>query len=623
MKKINRGFLFYFGILLAILLGAFLICVVIMILSPGTSIFGLKYYKEDKSKSFQTMDVYEYIPNSISGEWFSFNEEGEYQFSVTTKNSGKQNYFVLVDSSKAVNYYVESESPIGLTDINSVSIEGIDDISTVCAIAEGKIAFTKEGTYKATINTEKYVFKVGKDFKYTTYKPTDSPKDVVRVEVLNKYAFENGQLEVFSAGEYVVRSEKNENYFAIATEDKKGINLTYYSIVSEPTISDETSFEIVGEKDPSSICKVEDGKLKFIKEGKFKIKFKTAESWVDYLVYVDSSLTPVYLLDKNLEGKIISINDGGKYSANVSYYIYKNDEEFSKYEINTIKINSNLHNVKIIKSNATYQNYEFMRVYVDNKTSGFTTSSVETLMSVKYYSDTKELVIDALVPEGFWEIGNNSSIFVQIPESINTANVHFEINAGRGDVSFGDVKTDSNSNPNTLYIKSLSVKTTASFGVTNYAVIGDNASGLFGDVYLEAENMSVLSTITANNIVIKTKTGNSNFNVGARAFNAKQSILIDTESSYNHYGEIVCQNNIILKNVYGEQNFSNITGNVVIDDASRKCDYDFNTIDGNLLAGKPATETSKEVKIDSCNIRYYEITKTVDVHTTGKFEKKQ
>ena len=47
MKKLNKGFMFYFGILFAVLVAAFLICVVIMVLSPGTSIFGLTYFKAD------------------------------------------------------------------------------------------------------------------------------------------------------------------------------------------------------------------------------------------------------------------------------------------------------------------------------------------------------------------------------------------------------------------------------------------------------------------------------------------------------------------------------------------------------------------------------------------------
>ena len=60
MKKVNRGFLTYFFIFLGILLAAFLICVVILIFSPGTSIFGLKYFKQDVSVDYQDTDVYEY-----------------------------------------------------------------------------------------------------------------------------------------------------------------------------------------------------------------------------------------------------------------------------------------------------------------------------------------------------------------------------------------------------------------------------------------------------------------------------------------------------------------------------------------------------------------------------------
>lgn len=74
MKKLNKGFMFYFGIFFAILIAAFLICVVIMVLSPGTSIFGLKYFKANDHETYSKMEVYEQTPTE-DGNVYTFKEE--------------------------------------------------------------------------------------------------------------------------------------------------------------------------------------------------------------------------------------------------------------------------------------------------------------------------------------------------------------------------------------------------------------------------------------------------------------------------------------------------------------------------------------------------------------------
>lgn len=74
MKKLNKGFMFYFGIFFAILIAAFLICVVILVLSPGTSIFGLKYFKTTDQETYTKMQVYEKT-STADGEVYTFKEE--------------------------------------------------------------------------------------------------------------------------------------------------------------------------------------------------------------------------------------------------------------------------------------------------------------------------------------------------------------------------------------------------------------------------------------------------------------------------------------------------------------------------------------------------------------------
>ena len=69
MKKINKGFVFYLLLLLGVLFAGFIVCVCILIFSPGTSIFGLKYYKVENEKLFDKAQIY-----SVSGDTYEKND---------------------------------------------------------------------------------------------------------------------------------------------------------------------------------------------------------------------------------------------------------------------------------------------------------------------------------------------------------------------------------------------------------------------------------------------------------------------------------------------------------------------------------------------------------------------
>ena len=59
MKKVKKGITFYIALLLGLLLAAFVICVVIMVFSPGTKIFGLSYYKASDVGEYYYAAVYD------------------------------------------------------------------------------------------------------------------------------------------------------------------------------------------------------------------------------------------------------------------------------------------------------------------------------------------------------------------------------------------------------------------------------------------------------------------------------------------------------------------------------------------------------------------------------------
>ena len=624
MKKINKGFLFYLLIVLGILIGAFLICVAIMIFSPGVSIFGISYYKENKSQSFQTADMYEFISNKLDEsqeEWFKFYKEGYYEFNIETKESELNKYFIVVDNTLNTQYYITCDNPNKIQGIDEINIEGIDNPSSVCKIVEQKLAFLEAGVYKVNISSKNYVFAVNKDLTYKTYTACNSPKNVIKIEEQNNFSIEDKNFKVLSEKDYFVKDKYGVKYYCTAEKINDELKTVYYKLLNEtPEIENENSFKIIGEKNVAEICEFSEGALKFFKNGKFKIELKNKNQTQLYYVFVNSDLIPTYYNFVNFDGEIIKIIEGNNlFEANISYYKYKNDVSFESLDVAAIKVNSNLHSVKILKANSNYDNYEYMRVYINNKTSGFITNNLTNVkMEVKYYSDIKVLEINALVPEGFWTIGNTSSIFIQIPQSRNTTMMDLDIKAGKGSVVIGDSQT-SGVLPNEMKVRSLKVKTSGLLEITKYAIIGSDT--FTSDVNLEAKIISINSTITAKNINILTNEGDSNFNKNGQAFIA-DSINISSNNSYNEFGKI--KGNLTLYNIYGEQIFSEIIGNVKIDNNSRKCDYNFNKkIEGNLIAGQKETETVKEVKLDSCNITYFNVTGQTDIHTTGEIIKKE
>lgn len=318
----------------------------------------------------------------------------------------------------------------------------------------------------------------------------------------------------------------------------------------------------------------------------------------------------------------------------MTVYATKEDEQSTgdkvlfrnaSYPIENIEIVSNLYSIDIFESNSTDGvNYTEFHININTDLSGFTTDRKELDISVNYYQDTKTLKIQAITPDGFWVTGNTSSISVQIPSTFDASNINLNVDAGKGSINVGDSKYDANLEPNVLELKSANLKANSLISITEYALIGSGS--LKDNCSFESAGgaISINSKITANNVTIKGHGSNFKFNQNGEAFAAANINVEITEGTYIYFGTINATN-ITLKNTYGKVYFSDITGSVVVSADSKKCDYEFKNITGDLTVGNAAVAAVEEVspaipekKTEGCNIKVEgTISGVVDIHTTG------
>ena len=645
MKKVNRGFLTYFFIFLGILLAAFLICVVILIFSPGTSIFGLKYFKQDVSESYQATDVYEYNSNM---DWFE--KKGEFNptlVNYTLKNGSQGSYLfvylVLQNSSYDVLRFVESEEQPLYEDAKISTYSNgkyADAPEDSYSISDNKISFKSPGDYLIYFYGEAFMlakptrfYRVNEDLSYSYYEYDgvgiisaegnidDEQQTITRIEVPGVFVLENGVFSPIATGDYfldgITSDGEQGTHKIILTDHSQQV----FKAAAEPT--GITNFAIEGIVDTASVATLADGKLTFLSAGTYTLKAQTESSTTTYRVEVGTDLAVKYYVVSEIPRYVLSVTTGGL-TLKAGYYSYVDDTQLTDLDIETVKVVSNSHSVQVIRATPTDENSGYMRVFVDNKTTGFTTGDVVTSStSIKYYRDTKTLEITANIPEGFWVTSNSSQIIVRLP---NTSlenmlkDFNYDIDAGKGSVSIGDEYSKSNLTPSSLGIAGLNVKTTGSLGITSYVTFNTSNAELstLGAINLEVGSASIATTIKASSVNIKSG-GNLNLNPEGVAIESNGDVRIETTDSYSSYGDIKISDlsaKLYLKNTYGEQKFSSVEGDVEISQDSRNCDYSFENINGNITAGKAATENEEEVKIN-CNITIGTLIGINDIHTTG------
>lgn len=564
MKKVNRGFLTYFFIFLGILLAAFLICVVILIFSPGTSIFGLKYFKQDVSVDYQETDVYEYN-SDIS--WLV--ENGSFNPTVVnyTLKNGKQGSYLFVDltyqsgGSQVENTarFVEREEEKNVY-LHSTKIELYSEGALINApdesytITDNRISFNSPGDYfiyYGEVLDRNYTrfYRVNEDLSYSYYeydgtwitgadgRTNDEQQTITRIEVPGVYVLENGIFSPIATGDYILNGITSEGeqdtYKVVLTNHGQQV----YKVVTEPT--GITNFVIDGFADTSSIATLSDGKLTFISAGTYTLKAQTSSSTTTYRVEVGTDLTVTYYVNSEIPRYVSQVSNGGL-TLKAGYYSYVTDTQLTDLDIETVKVVSNSHSVQVIRATPTDENSGYMRVFVDNKTTGFTTGDVVTSStSIKYYRDTKTLEITANIPEGFWVTSNSSQIIVRLP---NTSlenmlkDFNYDIDAGKGSVSIGDEYSQSNLTPSSLGIAGLNVKTTGSLGITSYVTFNTSNAELstLGAINLEVGSASIATTIKASSVNIKSS-GNLNLNPEGVAIESNGDVRIETTDSYSSY----------------------------------------------------------------------------------------
>lgn len=287
---------------------------------------------------------------------------------------------------------------------------------------------------------------------------------------------------------------------------------------------------------------------------------------------------------------------------NMSVYDSKDDSQEndsvllsnSLYTIDKIEINTPVHSVKVFKNNELLggTNFDQFVVIFNSKNFGFTINKInKSDILVKYYLDTKTLAIDAVGPEGFLSFGENMDVVLQLPPTYITNNIELEINSKKN-IKIGDsLETPGNEHPTPISFKSLNLSTERDIVVTNYVNIGESARA---NCSLKSVNgtITVDTLIRANNLDIEAGESTLTFKED-QSFDLTGKLSIITDGTFVHLGKLNASD-IYLKNKYGKIYFNDITGNVIVDKNSFKCDYDFKNINGYLIVGSYLDEDMVE-----------------------------
>ena len=284
-------------------------------------------------------------------------------------------------------------------------------------------------------------------------------------------------------------------------------------------------------------------------------------------------------------------------------------DKLNNLDIENISVITNAHDLTLMHKTAGDKDLDLFNIEIKNGTSGFASGDVYPAeKSVKYFKDTKTLEVYAKIPLGFMVTGNSSSVNIYFPVGYESKNINLIVENAegkqtKGSVLIGDAKSPSNLKPAETLINSISIKATKGLTITEYAKVVNAAA----DSKIEVNGkIDIKSTLYANNLTIISKSGANNFATDKDAMVVTGALIIDTESVTANYGNVYA-GTINMKNVYGEQNFSNVTTTTLeVSGDSSRCDYTFKIVNiasgaGNFKVGTRASETEKENLAGKCN----------------------
>lgn len=233
MKKLNKGFMFYFGILFAVLVAAFLICVVIMVLSPGTSIFGLKYFKADDHEVYSKMEVYEQTPTE-DGSVYTFKGEAFFTDSSYTINK-------IIITSNAHDIKIVKANP-AFKDPNSFLIDVTN--STHGFSTEKDVDSSKSIRYYTDSGILEILAKVPEGFWVTGNSSSILIQFPISFEASNISLKINGGTGDVQIGDSKTNSNMNPNCitFKSAQVEANSVSVSEYGQIGTPTKLDNCSF---------------------------------------------------------------------------------------------------------------------------------------------------------------------------------------------------------------------------------------------------------------------------------------------------------------------------------------------------------------------------------------------
>lgn len=404
-SKINRGFMFYLLLVLGLLLGAFLICVVIMIFVPEFQPFGLKYFNENNSdvRIVQT-DVYtdkESEAKNTSANMSNYvikNIEVNaniHSVKVFKSNNIQTNYdqFVVIYSSKTSGFTT------GEIAKSEISVKYYINSSTLVIDAAGPEGFLS----------------FGESASITIQIPPSYDTSNIELTV-------NANRNITIGDEYSKSSNLNPSTLALKSvklNTKNAINITQYTTIGATSRGD-CAFVTAGDVKVNTIVKANN------------LKIDTGESSVKF----------------NNEGESFDLT-GDLTMTTQNTFVYlgsvKADSVYLSNQYGKVYLNGNIEGNIFVNADSLKCDYEFKNIngtfvagsYLDDKFIEGGTLTIEEITGESTIAFSGEINIKKI--NALTKIKNTSGAVnvVQIAGAVDVKTVDGNINLGNSENKIG------------------------------------------------------------------------------------------------------------------------------------------------------------------------------------------
>ncbi|MBO4412490.1 MAG: hypothetical protein J5779_00540 [Clostridia bacterium] len=256
-------------------------------------------------------------------------------------------------------------------------------------------------------------------------------------------------------------------------------------------------------------------------------------------------------------------------------------------EINHFVVNTDNMNVEIVKKSADWRAVEKrLSVQLNLNLRGFVKGKNNNLnIYARFFEDTKTLELNINSPETFINLGNLSTILIELPSNLSNSKT-FEVNTTGGSVNLGGNGSSTN-RPNVLTAAQIDISTTSG-NIETSEYFNLSGASLNSCVKTTSGSLEFSRPIISNNFSFETESGNATFT--SETFILTNNFNLKADMSFVEINKINAKN-LNLINTNGKIYAGNITGNVIFSEDSANCDIQVKNINGSILIGEKNKET--------------------------------